>query len=360
MTDRTELQILLGRDLDQRDKGRKFKRRDGGAFTVSLIDPNDCGATSVEGHPGGYEYIFVGKRGNAHYEGQHPLDLIGFADDEPLRVGDWAYRRANSEWPEQVFRIGVITDGGKWLICEDTKRCWMPEMCRHATAAEILAASASAPLQRDETGGAAKEEIEVGDTVELLRWPEWIGGSFVGRKVLVTALIRADGWTFADGHSEMQEGVNHDQGGRWPLKFCRLISKGKKGQGERSRKAQGTGAADCSIQSPELGACTAKPSPCPACSGSGVQPGFGDETIACGKCQYGKPRTEPPVAKPYHKMIGGECVVIGLQHICHTAPFTPTDERGDRARTMDKEIRKIAAANLAAAKAECKRLGLEE
>lgn len=245
-------------------------------------------------------------------------------------------------------------------------------------------------------------EISIGDTVELLAWHSTTTNQ-PGDLCVVTGV--AYGWINF-------KSSRHPGTAGWPLKHCRLVSKGAKqdeplkvgdwyafrpyenhnmawelGQvyseghacdlneltkdpnpkyrratAEEIARVKGQGVACSPTGTPDTsGPREVKKAPCPACGGSGRQPGFTDfDTVPCGKCQYGKPAKEPEIKRPYHKMLpSGECVLCDMVADPYKSFATETDHSGFVFRTEKEVVKKRAIAALAKAKAECKRLGLE-
>jgi len=132
-----------------------------------------------------------------------------------------------------------------------------------------------------------------------------------------------------------------------------------KGQGEQAEAVKSH--AD---RQPAGGGLTPSASPCPACGGSIFGPGkiadWDDRPIACPRCQFGKPKPEPVIPKPYHKMLpSGECVVAFAYDLgCKVMP-TPADELTEKLRRDQEWDRAQARKNLAKARENAKRSGVD-
>lgn len=201
---------------------------------------------------------------------------------------------------------------------------------------------------------AAQPEIEVGDTVL------WKYGSMTEYRFVVQAMITSYGTPC----------VRDDLGGIRELRNCRLISKGKKGQGANAGKELADGSRQGSAGAPDRNLAPSaerfdsSPPPCPACRGSVHGPGkisdWNDNPIACPKCQYGKPAKEPEPVRPYHKMLpSGECVLVALEKRDECFGQTQADTSAINDALEARLERNAAIGALARARAEAKRLGIE-
>lgn len=201
---------------------------------------------------------------------------------DELKVGDWVIRKCNEYSARRIVAGGDFEDG---TIGLEYLQSYI-QFYRPATPQEI----AAAPGQPKEEG----TEIEVGDTVELMNSNnQWDGETGIVKKVNLI-----DGVVYSYDTS-------HEYRWCWRAEKCRLVSKGKSGQGEGTLPKE-----PVKLDDPvkRTGA------PCPACAGSIHGPGriadWNDKPIACPRCQYGKPKPEAVIARPYHKILpSGECVL---------------------------------------------------